>query len=44
VPEKHRSAGVTAIAILQIIGSAIFLMLAAFMAFRHVRSAHSTAK
>ena len=33
MPEKHRSAGVTAIAILQIIGSAIFLMMAAFMAF-----------
>ena len=33
MPEKNRSAGITVIAILQIIGSAILLALAAFMAF-----------
>jgi hypothetical protein len=33
VPEKNRSAGTTIVAILQIIGSALLLLLAAFMAF-----------
>jgi hypothetical protein len=33
VPEKHRSAGITVIAILQLLGSALLLALAAFMAF-----------
>ncbi|MBZ5490778.1 MAG: hypothetical protein LAO76_07585 [Acidobacteriia bacterium] len=33
MPEKNRSAGITVIAILQIIGSALFLGLAALMAF-----------
>jgi hypothetical protein len=33
VPEKNRSAGTTLVAILQIIGSALLLVLAAFMAF-----------
>jgi len=33
VPEKNRSAGTTVVAILQIIGSALLLLLAAFMAF-----------
>ncbi|HLK06450.1 MAG TPA: hypothetical protein VKV30_00850 [Candidatus Angelobacter sp.] len=33
MPEKNRSAGTTVIAILQIIGSALLLALAAFMAF-----------
>jgi hypothetical protein len=33
VPEKNRSAGITVIAVLQLIGSALTLALAAFMAF-----------
>jgi hypothetical protein len=33
VPEKNRSAGITVIAVLQLIGSALLLALAAFMAF-----------
>lgn len=33
MPEKNRSAGITVIAILQILGSALLLALAAFMAF-----------
>jgi hypothetical protein len=33
VPEKNRSAGITVIAILQLIGSALLLVLAALMAF-----------
>ena len=33
MPEKNRSAGTTVVAILQIIGSALLLLLAAFMAF-----------
>jgi hypothetical protein len=33
VPEKNRSAGITVIAILALIGSALLLLLAAFMAF-----------
>jgi hypothetical protein len=33
VPEKNRSAGITVIAILQLIGSALLLVLAAFTAF-----------
>jgi hypothetical protein len=33
VPEKNRSAGTTVVAILQIIGSCLLLLLAAFMAF-----------
>ncbi|MGB9122917.1 MAG: hypothetical protein WCE73_20045, partial [Candidatus Angelobacter sp.] len=33
MPEKNRSAGITVIAILQIIGSALLLAMSAFMAF-----------
>ncbi len=33
MPEKHRSAGITVIAIFQLLGSALLLALAAFMAF-----------
>lgn len=33
MPEKNRSAGITVIAILQLIGSALLLLMAAFMAF-----------
>ena len=33
MPEKNRSAGTTVVAILQIIGSGLLLLLAAFMAF-----------
>jgi hypothetical protein len=39
VPEKNRSAGITVIAILQLIGSAMLLVLAAFMAFAMIMAA-----
>jgi hypothetical protein len=39
VPEKNRSAGITIIAILQIIGSALLLAMSAFMAFAMIMAA-----
>jgi hypothetical protein len=39
VPEKNRSAGITVIAILQIIGSALLLAMSAFMAFAMIMAA-----
>jgi predicted ferric reductase len=39
VPEKNRSAGITVIAILQLIGSALLLAMSAFMAFAMIMAA-----